>query len=102
MNGAYRRKQLRIGGMTCTNCQNHIEEALLETSGVIKAHVSWRHGSADVTYDSDILTFAAICKIIENSGYEVLLSETPAANSNRAIGLVTIIAALFLLISQLN
>ncbi|MDR0857935.1 MAG: sulfite exporter TauE/SafE family protein, partial [Oscillospiraceae bacterium] len=39
---------------------------------------------------------------IENSGYEVLLSETPAANSNRAIGLVTIIAALFLLISQLN
>jgi sulfite exporter TauE/SafE/copper chaperone CopZ len=102
MSDTIKSKHLRIGGMTCANCQNHIEEALRDADGVIKARVSWSRGSADVTYDSDVLTFAAICKIIENSGYEVLPSETPVASGNRAIGLIIIIFALFFLISQIN
>ncbi|GHU91267.1 hypothetical protein FACS1894202_12410 [Clostridia bacterium] len=109
MSDTIKSKHLRIGGMTCTNCKNHIEEALRETDGVIKARVSWSGGSADVTFDTDIITLAAIRTVIERLDYEVLpdkavavVGETPAANSNRAIGLVIIIAALFFLISKLN
>ena len=37
-----------IGGMTCVNCQNKIETALLHTAGIEIARVSYQNGTADL------------------------------------------------------
>lgn len=42
-----------IGGMTCVNCQNKIETALLHTAGIETARVSYQNGTADLVYDPD-------------------------------------------------
>ena len=47
--GMRRKIQLRIGGMTCTNCQRRIENRLNFTKGVLHAAVSYRAGLAHVT-----------------------------------------------------
>jgi hypothetical protein len=39
--GTGRTLVLRIGGMTCINCQNRIEKQLTGTAGVEKAEVSY-------------------------------------------------------------
>jgi sulfite exporter TauE/SafE/copper chaperone CopZ len=106
MSEAIKSERLRIGGMTCTNCQRHIEDALRGTDGVIKARVSWSRGTADVTYDAGVVSRKTIKTAIERLDYEVLpnvaTAEKDPAAGTRAVGLIIIIAALFLLISRLN
>jgi sulfite exporter TauE/SafE/copper chaperone CopZ len=95
-------EHLLIGGMTCANCQRHIEEALRETLGVLRVRVSFRNGTADVTYDSDIVTSDEVKAVIEQLDYDVLPPNATLkskSNSNRTIGLLVIIAALFWLLS---
>ena len=65
-------KKLRIGGMTCVNCQNRIEQKLRNTAGVVSASVSYETGAADVVYDTDILSLRDITGVIEALDYEVL------------------------------
>ena len=62
-------KQLRIGGMTCINCQNKIQQGLNSLQGVQKAVVSCRSGIAQITYDSDKVSHRQIEREIEKLGY---------------------------------
>ncbi|GHU93671.1 hypothetical protein FACS1894208_03530 [Clostridia bacterium] len=103
MSGTIKTERLRIGGMTCANCQKHIEDALRKTKGVVKARVSWSGGYADVAYNAKIVTPAVVRGVIERLNYKVLTgkSNTPSGAS-RAVGLVIIIAALYFLFSGLN
>ncbi|MDR2649800.1 MAG: sulfite exporter TauE/SafE family protein [Clostridiales bacterium] len=101
-----RNERLNIGGMTCVSCQTRIARALRDTRGVKSANVSYADGRADVTYDMGIIKPNEIRAVIERLDYDVL-PERSAANengsrSNRFIGLVIIIAALYLLISRLS
>lgn len=43
-----KRIHLNIGGMTCINCQNKIENGLKYTEGVTEAAVSFSKGTAAV------------------------------------------------------
>lgn len=45
-----------IEGMTCVNCQNRIEQALRNTTGISKVNVSCNKGQAEVEFDNEILT----------------------------------------------
>lgn len=65
------RKRLRIGGMSCINCQNKIEHALKKTAGIQEVTVSYNTGVADMAYDSDVITLKDIRTIIEKMDYEV-------------------------------
>ncbi|GHU89877.1 hypothetical protein FACS1894202_08790 [Clostridia bacterium] len=101
MSGNMKTERLRVGGMTCANCQKHIEEALRKTRGVAKARVSWSGGYADVAYNAKIVTPAGVRRVIEKAGYTVVTKNVPSGGS-RAAGLVLIIAALYFLLSGLN
>ena len=50
------KKVLLIEGMTCVNCQNRIEQALRNTTGISKVNVSCNKGQAEVEFDNEILT----------------------------------------------
>lgn len=61
--------KLNIGGMTCVRCQEKIESGLLATEGVTAAHVSFADGSAEVTFDREVMTERKIAEVIESLGY---------------------------------
>lgn len=65
------KKQLRIDGMTCVNCQNKIAKALSHTPGVQDVNVSYNKAAAAFTYDSDAISLEQIIAIIEDLDYEV-------------------------------
>lgn len=95
------KKRLRIGGMTCVNCQNKIERKLRNTAGVKNAAVSYNTGYADITYDSDIITLKDIKAIIKRLDYEVLPeSEEPRPDIGRIVSLLVIIVSLYVLLQQ--
>ena len=65
MESSMKIKKLRIGGMTCVNCQNKIEKKLRNTAGVQKAEVSYNTGTAAVAYDADIISVKEIAAMIQ-------------------------------------
>lgn len=94
-------KKLRIGGMTCVSCQNKIERKLRNTAGVTAAAVSYSAGTADVTYDTDIISLKNIIAAIEKLDYKVLKeSERPPSNFHRTAGLLLLIAFLYWLLEK--
>ena len=66
------RSVLIIDGMTCINCQNRIEQALKNTTGIFTAHVSYSKGLAEIEFDPEILTLNRIATIIQELDYTVL------------------------------
>ncbi|MDR1532697.1 MAG: sulfite exporter TauE/SafE family protein [Clostridiales bacterium] len=97
---AVRTKQLRIKGMTCTSCQSKIEKKLTNTAGVTRAEVSYRDGTAEVSYDPDIISLKDIAAVIERLDYKVLADDQPHSGGNRAAGILIIVFAVFLLMRQ--
>lgn len=97
------KKQLRIGKMTCVNCQNKIERKLKNTAGVQKVKVSYNTGLADITYDTDVITIKDIKTIIEKLDYEVLpKSGKVKPDIGRIICIMIIIVSLYVLLQQLG
>jgi sulfite exporter TauE/SafE/copper chaperone CopZ/plastocyanin domain-containing protein len=90
---------IRIGGMTCINCQDRIEKKLKSTVGVEDATVSFSAGTATVTYNADVITFNEITETIEKLDYKVL-DEKHREPYTRIVGTVVIIFALYLLLRQ--
>ncbi|HCC34748.1 MAG TPA: heavy metal transporter [Ruminococcaceae bacterium] len=94
-------KTIRIGGMTCVNCQNKIEKKLRKTAGVKGAKVRYNTGDAIVTYDESSITPEKIGAIIESLDYSVLPdNERQPTNAGRVIGIFVIIAALYFLLEH--
>lgn len=73
--------ELKIGGMTCVSCENRIEQKLNRTVGIKKATVSYSTGTAQISYDSDIITLKDIIKVIEKLDYEVIEDNETKINS---------------------
>lgn len=95
------KKKMRIGGMSCVNCQNKIEKELNDTKGVLQIKVSYGAGVADIVYDGDTITQDKIFDVIEKTGYEVL-DENSGQNQDivRNAALLIIIAALYIILQQ--
>lgn len=93
-------KKIRIGGMTCVNCQNVIQKKLRNTAGIKKAEVSYNNGTAVITYDTDIISLGDITAVIKRLDYEVLEQTQPNTNSRRTIGLLIIIFSIYILMQQ--
>lgn len=101
MEAGIKTKKLRIGKMTCISCQNKIEKKLRNTAGIKSAKVSYSDGTADITYDTDIISLKDITNIIQNLDYEVLsdkIVQTP--DTNQAVGIIIIIISLYILLQQ--
>lgn len=94
-------KQLKIGGMICVSCQNKIERKLQKTAGVKSVTVSYSAGTADISYDPDILSPKDISAIIRKLDYQVLCEyEKLEPNISRVTGILTIVVALYMLLQQ--
>lgn len=65
------KKQIRINGMTCINCQNKIKRKLSRTPGIQNVTVNYSTGIAAFTYDTDSISLENIIAIIKELGYEV-------------------------------
>lgn len=95
------RSRLRIGGMTCVNCQNKIKRVLTNTDGISEAEVSFGTGCADVAYDPNVITLSEIRAIIEKTGYEVLPeTQRNSPDMIRNISLLIIIVSLYILLQH--
>lgn len=93
------KKQFRIGGMTCVNCQNKIEKKLRHTAGVKEVSVSYNTGIAKIIYDSDIISFKDIAVIVRMLDYKVLpLEHTEQPDITRMCSLLVIIIGLYILL----
>ncbi|WP_312370141.1 urease accessory protein UreH domain-containing protein [Lachnoclostridium sp.] len=97
-------KELKIGGMTCVSCENRIESQLNQTIGIKKATVSYSNETAQISYDSNIITMKDIVQIIEEVGYEVIedssTQKTSTDNINKLLGAAVIILALYTIINR--
>jgi len=68
---------LRIEGMTCVSCAEHVEKALEQVRGVHTAAVSYPKEKAEVTTDAGVgieLLAAAVATL----GYRAIAVDTPA------------------------
>jgi sulfite exporter TauE/SafE/copper chaperone CopZ/plastocyanin domain-containing protein len=94
-------KTIRIGDMTCVNCQKRIEKKLKSTVGVEEAAVNYNTGTAAVTWNASVVTFSEIKSAIESLGYKVLggTGKTPV---QEIIGTLVIILSLYVLLRSLG
>lgn len=95
------RKTLRISGMTCVNCQNRIARKLRGTAGVIRASVSYSKGTADITYDADVVSLRTLTDVIEALDYDVLPERgSGSPGAAQVIPLLVIIMCLYILLQR--
>ncbi len=63
---------LRIDGMTCTGCENHVQSALLPLNGVVSANASYENGNAVVQVDTSKVSIGEMKAAIKTeTGYTV-------------------------------
>ncbi|OWB72105.1 hypothetical protein B5S31_g1807 [[Candida] boidinii] len=65
--------QLKIFGMTCSNCTNSIENSLRSLEGIISCDVALSTEMAKVTYNPDIIGIRQIISEIEDCGFDAIL-----------------------------
>lgn len=87
---------LKINGMTCVNCEHHIEEDLQGQVGISKVKASFRKGTAVIEYISSKITIEEIIMIISESGYtaEVFVEQEAEKYSKINKILLSVISAM--------
>ena len=101
MDSSLKTEKLRIGGMTCAHCENLIKRKLLNTAGVDKAKVSYRAGTALITYDANIVSLKNIANLIEELDYRVLTdSERQETNIRSVTVTLVIIMLMYILLER--
>ncbi|MFQ6608109.1 MAG: heavy-metal-associated domain-containing protein [Fidelibacterota bacterium] len=60
---------IKISGMRCNDCVDRIQSALLKLDGLDKAVVDLKRGSADVTFNNEVLKLDDIRTAITKIGY---------------------------------
>lgn len=67
--------EIKISGMSCNHCVQHIEKALKQTRGVKMARVDLNEEKATIEYDPSAVNEAELLQAIKDSGYEGILSD---------------------------
>lgn len=64
---------LTIEGMTCTGCEHHVNQVLLNRDGVLDAVASYETGGATVKFDKSKVSIEQLAKSVETeTGYKVI------------------------------
>lgn len=73
--------KLKITGMTCAGCSNHVAKTLKELDGVLEQKVEYPGDVATVKYNPSKTSVADIIRAIEKLGYKaVTVKEKRIAN----------------------
>ncbi|MCL2072260.1 MAG: copper ion binding protein [Oscillospiraceae bacterium] len=103
MNSSMKTKKLRIGGMSCINCQNKVARKLKKIAGVMKADVNYGKGTAVVDYDSDVVSLSEITQVIEDLDYRILKDgERGIPGVGKTAALLAIILLMYILLERLG
>ena len=97
------RLDLKIGGMTCINCQDRIRSRLVKLGGVLGADVRFSDGTARIEYDENEISKEKIVSEIEKLGYKVLPrgeSRETTGGAVRSSLLVALVALLFFVLQR--
>lgn len=68
--------ELKVTGMTCQGCADHVTGALSKKEGIVKSDVKFAENSATVTYDPAKTNETEIINTINAEGYKAQLKET--------------------------
>ncbi|CFX41334.1 Copper ion binding protein [Syntrophomonas zehnderi OL-4] len=62
---------IKVGGMSCSHCEQSVKTALGSLAGVKKVEVELSSGQVTIDYDPDKVDIKTIQDTIEDQGYEV-------------------------------
>ena len=91
---------LRIGGMTCINCQSKIERHLSKLNDILSAKVSWKKGLAEIEFDEAKISLEEICAEIEKLDYKVIRKGAGSFSALDTLMYAGIIVLLFLFLQK--
>ena len=87
--------KLYINGMTCINCQTRIQNALKKQPGISQATVSYETETADILYDSSVISLEQIQGLIDELGYSASVQKAARAKivsqTLRELGIIVIL-----------
>lgn len=63
--------ELKISGMTCTGCEDHVNHEVNKLNGIVSAKASYEKGNAIVEFDQTKTSEAEIEQAINATGYKV-------------------------------
>lgn len=63
--------KLSIEGMSCQGCADGLTRRLSSEPGISKAEVSFETKTADVEYDTGLLTEARLSEVVEKAGFSI-------------------------------
>ncbi len=66
---------VKINGMTCEACQNHVNHAVNELNGIVNIETSYTKGNAIVEFDNTQTNISEIEKAINSTGYTAIETE---------------------------
>jgi copper chaperone len=64
------RKTMAVSGMSCTGCEQNVEDALATLDGVSRAEADHEGDAVEVVVEDDVAD-DAVATAIEEAGYEV-------------------------------
>ena len=73
--GNIQKIDIKIDGMTCDACQNHVNHAVNELPGILDVKASFSAGNAVVEFDQTKVSLAHIEEAINDTGYKVVGKE---------------------------
>jgi Cu+-exporting ATPase len=72
-----------IADMSCANCADTVESALLSTPGVVSAEVNYATDEASVTYNPNDATLSDLYDAVESAGYSPVREAPDDAGTDR-------------------
>lgn len=69
---------LAVEGMTCSGCENTVQEAVTKIAGISSIKASHLDSTAVVSFDSTLTSIVAIGDVINEAGYVFAGEKTPA------------------------
>lgn len=73
--------KLKITGLTCAGCANHVSSALKNIDGVVEQSVEYPGDIATIKYEASKTNPAAMIKAIGKTGYKAeVINETKSKN----------------------
>lgn len=73
-------KTLKVGNMTCVNCENKIERVMSKEEGIINVTASYSAGTVTITYDDSRISISRIEELLENEDYHVIQEQSVNVN----------------------
>ncbi len=87
------RRTLRITGMTCKSCTQHLKQVLAKVSGVVGVNVSYREGKAEIKAAKP-LSNHELLNAVKSQGYgaelldKIAVRKTQGQASNLNIAII--------------